>query len=259
MHIELARNRAILANPQESESHKNAARSALESIAADPSDRRQQDAAFVLRELGLTGEQSRTETVQTPDSPKQGPLDWIPTSYTEDLPTFLATYRSTINNPSASAPEKAAAWKVVNDPETELNRIVDGLESELLAQAARLHISTIEHGAIHEFCTAKGWTKIPTRLLYFDRWLPAYFATDHGSRKLAELETYKMMHDTDGRKEKPDKAKIALFTEIRRRIRTDAQFRKMLAEGVGKGELSLDYVKGLTADIWQDTPEVIAK
>lgn len=44
MQIEIARNRAILANPQESEEHKAAARVALENIAADSSDRRQQDA-----------------------------------------------------------------------------------------------------------------------------------------------------------------------------------------------------------------------
>lgn len=65
MHIEIARNRSILANPLESENHKTAARCALESIAADPSDRRQQDAAFVLRELGLTSNEVCTVRGQT--------------------------------------------------------------------------------------------------------------------------------------------------------------------------------------------------
>lgn len=71
MHIEIARNRSTLTNPHESEEHKKAARAALESVAADPSDHRQQDAEFVLRELDLTSDIS-TENVQPPNSDATG-------------------------------------------------------------------------------------------------------------------------------------------------------------------------------------------
>lgn len=70
MHIEIARNRSILANPNETAEQKTAARLALESIAADPKDRRSLDAALTLREFGFTGNPSEedlhTETVHLP-------------------------------------------------------------------------------------------------------------------------------------------------------------------------------------------------
>jgi hypothetical protein len=137
---------------------------------------------------------------------------------------------------------------VINDPASYLNK-VNMLERELLNDLSRPNLEAVEYDDIHTFLTAKGWNELAIGL--FDRWFLAYSSTEEGSKKIAQLEVYKLMHDADERGETPDHTAIALFTEIRRRIRSDEEFRKMLSAGVSKGEITLDYLDTLTTNIWR--------
>jgi hypothetical protein len=147
MHIEIARNRSTLINPQESEEHKTAARFALEAIAADPSDRRQQDAIFVLRELGLTSDGASTDNGQAVSTENvQDERAYEPNQVSVDA--LLEDFKT------LTAEEVFAKWRVRRRAEYE-QCAADGLTNEQTVARIRerhgpnstTHYSMIAHRA----------------------------------------------------------------------------------------------------------------
>jgi len=243
-------------NPTVSPDRKETAMTQLREIASNLSDPRSKDAISLLKDLGLTGDgQACPDNKPAGDYPDNGQPP-LPEVATELPPDALDRAKEIINNPNSLDADKKKAWAMINDPLAYL-RDVAALEGELLEELELPNLQAVPGGDIHHFLSnrEKGWEQ-PGKGL-FDKWLGLYWDTEEGSRKLEQLETYKLMHDCDRRGEARDLNSIALLTLVRRRIRTDPEFRKMLASGV-KNEADLALIKLLNLDICKETePEAV--
>lgn len=162
----------------------------------------------------------------------------------EVSPESLPACTETVQKPKA----RAVGQTTPDDMPAE----VTALERELLQELHRGSLSDVEGDELHRFCTEKEWKNPAVKSLWFDRWLPAYWKTESGSRKLAQLETYGLMHKNADKRSEPDLARIAVIAELRRRIRTDEEFCGMLSQGVSEGRLPMDFISMICADIWQE-------
>jgi hypothetical protein len=185
----------------------------------------------------------------------------------------VSRLKATISNPESSSERKEnaiAELRALSDtnldarlvlrelglskdetPARAANGTLSPLEKDLLIATHKADIRFVDYLEIHQFCTENGWDEDEVKALYFDRWLPAYFQTDEGSRKLAKLESYKMMADASQRGEKPNLGAIDALVEVRRRLRTDPEFRQMFVDGC-KTEEDLAFIKLLTVNLLDD-------
>lgn len=216
--------RGIITKPGSPETEKSEATASLKRLA----DAGGEDARQVLTELGLLTPQPSTYTV--------------------------AKAKDIINDPASTPEQREAAWIKVKTPE-DIPAEVRQLEIELLEEVSRGSIADVDHTQIHKFCTDKEWKNPAVKSLFFDRWLPPYWKSEH-SLKLAQVETYKLMHDNPTKRSESDLEAIALLAETRRRIRTDEEFCGQIAEGVSSGTIPLSFLTDvLLADLWKPTLE----
>jgi hypothetical protein len=215
--------RAIITNTASPETEKSEATASLKRLA----DAGGEDARQVLRELGLLTPQLSTYTV--------------------------AKAKDIINDPASTPEQREAAWIKLKTPE-DIPAEVRQLEIELLEEVSRGSIADVDYAGIHQFCTDREWKNPAVKSLFFDRWLPAYWKSEQGSRKLAELEKYKMMNDSPTKRGESDLQAMDLIAETRRRIRTDEEFCGQIAEGVSEDRIPLSFLTDvLLADLWQPT------
>jgi hypothetical protein len=217
--------RGIITNPGSPETEKSEATASLKRLA----DAGGEDARQVLIELGLLAPE--------------------PSPYT------TAKAKQVINDPASTPEQREAAWVKLKTPE-DIPAEVRQLEIELLEEVSRGSIADVDYAEVHRFCTDKEWTNPAVKSLFFERWLPAYWKSEQGSRKLAELEKYKMMNDSPTKRGESDLQAMDLIAETRRRIRTDEEFCRQIAEGVSDGTIPLSFLTdALLADLWKPTFE----
>ncbi len=201
MNIAVAKLKSAINNPSTDPERTQSAVSQLRAFAADPKDSRAADALLVLRELGLDSSSiSCTDSVQ---------------SQAEPSAYAVAKAKAIINDPASTPEQREAAWvklKTVEDIPSQ----VRALEHELLEEFHHSSIADCDYGDVHSFCTEKEWKNPAVKSLFFDRWLPAFWKTETGSRKLVELETYGLMHNNPGKRSDADLERIAIVAELRR-------------------------------------------
>lgn len=213
--------RAVLSNPDSPEAEKAEATASLKRLA----DAGNAAARELLTELGLLAAQ--------------------PSTYT------ASKAKEVINDPASTPEQREAAWIKLKTPE-DIPAEVRALERELLEEFHQASIADVEYGDIHKFCTDKKWTNPAAKSLFFDRWLPAYRNTEQGSRKLAELETYRLMHKNPDKRSPSDLERMAAIAELRRRIRVDEEFCGMLATSVSEGKVPMEFIDLICSDIWEE-------
>jgi hypothetical protein len=213
--------RAVLANPDSAEPEKTEATASLQRLA----DAGNEAAVQILTELGLLASQ--------------------PSAFT------ASRAKEIICNPASTPEQRTEAWVKLKTAEG-VPAEVRTLERELLDELHRASIADVDYGEVHTFCDERKWTTPAVRSLFFDRWLPAYWKSEQGSKKLAELEAYGLMHNNPGQRSNADIERFELIAELRRRIRLDEEFCGMLAQGVSEGEIPMELINLICSDIWAE-------
>jgi hypothetical protein len=243
MNQAIATLKTTVVNPVTHDKRREAAISQLRAIAADSKDFRATEASLVLRELNIGALPVSTETVHTQAKPSA---------------STVAKAKAVINDPSSTPEQREAAWIKLKTPE-DIPAEVRALENKLLEELHCGSLADVDACDLHKFCSEKEWKNPAVKALWFDRWLPAYWKTEQGSRKLAELETYGLMHNNPGKRSETDLESFALIAELRRRIRVDDEFCGMLVKGVSEGKLPIELVCLICSDIWAEpTPEPVS-
>jgi hypothetical protein len=165
-----------------------------------------------------------------------------PSTYT------VSKMKAVINDPAATPEERESAWIMLKAPE-DIPAEVRKLEAELLEEVSSASIAAVTFQDLHEFCTAREWRN-PAVASLFQRWLETYFKSEAGSRKLAQLETYKLLHDNPSDRHDSETGIIPFLAEVRRRVRTDEDFCTMLSQGVAKNEIPMDWLTAICSNIW---------
>jgi hypothetical protein len=210
--------RAVLTNPDSAEPEKAEATASLQRLAEAGNE----SAIQILTELGLLAAQ--------------------PSTYT------ASKAKAVINDPTSTTEQREAAWGKIKTPE-DIPAQVQALESELLESLHRRSLADVDYGEVHTFCDERKWTNPAVRLLFFERWLPTYWQTEQGSRKLAELELYELMFINPDKREDSDIAAMKAIAEIRRRLRVDEDFYEMFKNGVATGEISSQVFESVVCDL----------
>jgi hypothetical protein len=210
---------------------------------SSPETEKAEAAASLKRLADAGGEDARQALIELGLLPAQ------PSTYT------IAKAKEVINDPESTPEQREAAWIKVKTPE-DIPAGVRQLEIELLEEVSRGSIDDVAYAEIHQFCTDREWKNPAVKSLFFGRWLPAYWKSEQGSRKLAELEKYKMMNDRPTKRSESDLQAMGFIAETRRRIRTDEAFFRQIAEGVSEGKIPLSFLTDvLLADLWKPTAE----
>ena len=212
--------REIIYNPDSSEAEKSEATASLKRLAEAGGE----DARKVLTDLGLLA----------PDA----------------SPYTIANAKAVINDPSSTPQQREAAWVKLKTPE-DVPAETRKLERELLEETSCASITDVNYQDVHKFCTEQEW-KNPAVVALFERWLHAYWKTEQGSRKLAEAETYALMHKLSDQRGDNDSAAMGFLAELRRRIRADETFCEMLAQGIAKNEIPIEWIDVICGDLWKD-------